>query len=295
MAHNVDELSTRFANLSPKGLKHHSYIDPDAPQDNEDENSSPSVERLIKDFEAEAKSQALTSEDISIATTLLKEGQAALRDVAQQAKANEAFTQENQTDDVEQAQKAKSKANDEVGDHVSDDELQAILDDLGTEDEEVEDSAHENNIEDKPEYGKSDESPATNNADDLESRLHDLKSDHHDPEGDGLHLPAVPTQTSLAEDSLAFHFPSAPSDDLTAIAQQKTLASQPETDGDDADADAWCTICCADAEVQCIGCEGDLYCRRCWSEGHQGPDAGYEEQRHGYKAFEKRKRKMVVA
>lgn len=44
--------------------------------------------------------------------------------------------------------------------------------------------------------------------------------------------------------------------------------------------ETWCVICNDDATVRCIGCDGDLYCRSCWAEGHTGVDAGMEEKTH---------------
>ncbi len=48
----------------------------------------------------------------------------------------------------------------------------------------------------------------------------------------------------------------------------------------DAEVSTWCIICLDDATLQCIGCDGDLYCRNCWIEGHRGESAGPEERRH---------------
>jgi hypothetical protein len=51
--------------------------------------------------------------------------------------------------------------------------------------------------------------------------------------------------------------------------------------------DSWCIICNDDATVRCSGCDGELYCARCWKEGHVGPDVGYEEKMHKWSKFVK--------
>lgn len=56
----------------------------------------------------------------------------------------------------------------------------------------------------------------------------------------------------------------------------------------DAEIETWCIICNDDATLQCIGCDGDLYCRNCWMEGHKGDDAGYEERMHRAMEFGRR-------
>jgi hypothetical protein len=70
-----------------------------------------------------------------------------------------------------------------------------------------------------------------------------------------------------------------------------TKSAEPASKGlkkyTDDEIDAWCIICQDDATVECKGCEGDLYCARCWKEGHMGPDAGYEFKRHQWKKYQK--------
>lgn len=56
----------------------------------------------------------------------------------------------------------------------------------------------------------------------------------------------------------------------------------------DEDIETWCIICNDDATLQCIGCDGDLYCTNCWMEGHRGEAAGWEERRHKALQYNKR-------
>jgi ANCHR-like B-box zinc-binding domain len=55
----------------------------------------------------------------------------------------------------------------------------------------------------------------------------------------------------------------------------------------DEEIESWCIICQDDATVKCLGCDGDLYCAKCWKEGHMGPDVGWEERRHKWTKFRK--------
>ena len=43
----------------------------------------------------------------------------------------------------------------------------------------------------------------------------------------------------------------------------------------------WCQICNDDAQLRCVGCQRDLYCRRCWKETHKDS----ELKRHAIETY----------
>lgn len=57
----------------------------------------------------------------------------------------------------------------------------------------------------------------------------------------------------------------------------------------DEEIDEWCIICQDDATIKCVGCDGDLYCVRCWKEGHVGPEVGLVERGHRWERWRKGK------
>jgi hypothetical protein len=63
----------------------------------------------------------------------------------------------------------------------------------------------------------------------------------------------------------------------------------------DDEIDTWCIICQDDATLKCLGCEGDLYCQLCWTEGHRGESAGYEEKMHKVVLYAKKKKTQTAA
>jgi hypothetical protein len=59
--------------------------------------------------------------------------------------------------------------------------------------------------------------------------------------------------------------------------------------------ETWCIICTDDATLECLGCDGDLYCQTCWVEGHRGEGAGLGERHHRAVLFMKKKKKKQAA
>ncbi|KAG6026633.1 hypothetical protein E4U41_001221 [Claviceps citrina] len=90
---------------------------------------------------------------------------------------------------------------------------------------------------------------------DLTARMAALRRHSADPRD---LLPSVPTAQ-----------PSKPVQRLTS-----------KTGYTDDDMDSWCTVCLEDATLRCTGCDGDVYCTRCWREMHVGPAAHFDDRSH---------------
>ena len=182
----------------------------------------------------------------------------------------DAFRAEPNTDDEDDKPKSSKELKASV-DTEADEYLQQVMDDIKNA---PPDAA--NDAEQPPPYKESvsnAELPATPTKDlpvpeasddadaDLESRFASLG------------LPSVPSNAPITKTSSA----TKPSTSYNGYTEE--------------DLESWCCICNDDATLQCIGCDGDLYCLNCWMEGHRGESAGFEEKKHKAVQYVKKRKK----
>ena len=288
MVTDVNDLSARFAKLSPgQPSSDASYADDSVNYnyDHEDRGGrrSPTLEELIVVLNDEANDHILTTEDKKQIPLLLEESKSTLQEYEANGLGHDGKL------DISQGATPKGAPSPE--EDVTDEELQAVLDDLGDMDEETPDVVHDGGAADV-DRSHVDTKTLTDH-DEITSRLSSLRSASTSQDDTEFIFPAAPSTPISTKDPSDIYFPSASTTDVATPLQSRTAKAA--SSSKDEDADEWCIICCANAEVQCLGCEGDLYCQRCWTEGHRGVDAGYEERGHRCKGFERRKRKVLVA
>jgi hypothetical protein len=101
-------------------------------------------------------------------------------------------------------------------------------------------------------------------------------------------LAALSTPSPSQTDSLGL--PSAPS---FSPRKKPPIGSNLQSRIDD-EIDTWCIICQDDATLKCLGCDGDLYCQLCWTEGHRGDSAGFEEKMHKVVLYARKKKQAAT-
>jgi hypothetical protein len=101
-------------------------------------------------------------------------------------------------------------------------------------------------------------------------------------------LAALSAPSPSLTDSLGL--PSAPS---FSPQKKPPIQSNVQSRIDD-EIDTWCIICQDDATLKCLGCDGDLYCQLCWTEGHRGESAGFEERWHKVVLYARKKKQAAA-
>ncbi|XP_054256331.1 abscission/NoCut checkpoint regulator [Indicator indicator] len=81
------------------------------------------------------------------------------------------------------------------------------------------------------------------------------------------------TEEAALDEASGFNIPPGPSQHnphkkAKQKSQAPTATALARADDSDEDELPWCCICNEDATLRCHGCDGDLYCQRCFREGH---------------------------
>jgi hypothetical protein len=139
------------------------------------------------------------------------------------------------------------------------------------------------------------------------SPTEDKMGEDEEADSSVLDLPSVPsgpsTQAASGKDTddelfarlAALKVTSTPGGIASPSARSEAELRWASIDKDDDDT-TWCVICCDDATIKCLGCDGDLYCGGCWKEGHRSEDAGMEERMHKAVLYQKPgKKKRIIA
>ncbi|XP_027409360.1 abscission/NoCut checkpoint regulator isoform X1 [Bos indicus x Bos taurus] len=92
------------------------------------------------------------------------------------------------------------------------------------------------------------------------------------------------TEEAALDEASGFNIPVEPTpqpQDQSCRAEPKAqaMATRPEEEEEEL---PWCCICNEDATLRCAGCDGDLYCNRCFREGHDA----FELKEHQTSAYQ---------
>ena len=241
-----------------------------------------SVEDLLAELEADGQWR-LESEEPKSVQALLKEAQTALPKEtdcpATQAGDHDLGEYENHETAHDHT---SEKSNDQLDEAEADDYIARVLAELDIEKKYGGGDEHESDTEPSP------QSPAalqdSLNLPSTPSRLKEVpnSADHEPPTYEDSELEARFSKLGMGSLGLPSTPTSAPSSKPKVVASLKPKNNTNLPTYTDEDIDSWCCICNEDGEMRCLGCDGDLYCHSCWSDGH-GSGPGKEK---GHKAVQ---------
>ncbi|KAL8994391.1 MAG: hypothetical protein Q9169_005626 [Polycauliona sp. 2 TL-2023] len=270
----TDDITTRFRSLKSSTRNGVGKKDPDAliasiaeTPDNEDVSPpSPTVEELLADLGPEEQWSIERDEGAKI-RELMDEAKGVLASASHNPSERDGGEGEGATD-VLREEKSRSERGgrwEEGRENEGDEE--------GKEDKEDKDDEEEAALQLQRILDElALESPSSGNP-----TLHDSPPPPPPPEARHS-LPSTPRDLkSLPPNSVPLRLPSPPQTIPSNPNPKPTTPSQQKKEDETA---TWCIICLANAVVRCKGCDDDLYCWRCWMEGHVGERAGWEERGH---------------
>ncbi|MCJ1249071.1 hypothetical protein MMC30_006293 [Trapelia coarctata] len=257
-AETADDLIARFRKLTTTTSSGSALAQSDS---DHGETKEETAEELLAELNAGGDSKLNRNEESAI-KNLLKEAQNNLSEAAAKSTSATEAPAPKTIEDAEDEEAATS--------------LQQILDELDSE--------------------KKYSLPPSPSGSDYPSPSYQSPYPVHSPPALDLGLPSTPTAIASSPSApsttgveSALDLPSAPTAAPSRKPKVSSRTAKPTVPKfTDEEVDSWCVICNDDATVKCIGCEGDLYCAKCWKEGHVGKDAGLEERGHRWAKYSKK-------
>ena len=260
-----DDLISRFQQIHGRRSTKENPCVIDEDDTKGDRPASPTLEELLAELGSEEQYHVDKS-DIKEADDLLKEARAALP-IGESSNHDEAHSESTRSgpgvikpeEDKQPLTEDEEDKQPLTEDEEADAALQRILDDAGSEGEEDAPKPIPSPPASLPKLGMD---PKTESFASLQF------PSTPDNKFDDVELPSAPTSVPKAKHA--------------KVGGRTAKATDEEID-------SWCIICCANANVQCFGCDKDLYCWGCWREGHTGESAGLEEKSHVWERWSQKK------